>query len=129
MSREILVCAGEGRFELQASVSFVGDDLSVVMEGGERPHIGAVAVAQPRPSLVNPQRISASASVICLTGHKEDEVARGAALRLASELNRVVVVSAGMHWDDLDVQGIAVVETNVEHLTEQVLEAIGDLGR
>ncbi|MBN2666725.1 MAG: hypothetical protein JXR67_09460, partial [Bacteroidales bacterium] len=67
-----------GVFDIHASVCLIGKDLLVAIWGGEKPHIGAVSVAQPRPSLKDPKRVSSTASVICILGHKEDELAKAA---------------------------------------------------
>ena len=50
-SREFTVHTEEDAYNLSASVRLIGADVLVAIWGGERPHIGAVAVAQPRPSL------------------------------------------------------------------------------
>lgn len=110
-----------GNYDLKAAIRWIGDDLMVNLWGGEKPHIGAVSVAQPRPSLKDPQQISASASVICLLGHKEDELARAAALKIAQAMNANTVVTAGMHWDDLSPEGIQQVLKNSVALIDLIL--------
>jgi len=95
-----------GLFNASLSLQYLGDDLQVVIWGGERPHVGAVAVAEPRVSRSDPKRTSASSSVICLSGHKEDELARDAALRLAIVSHAAVAVTAGLHWDQLEADNI-----------------------
>ena len=114
----------EKEYNLEASIQRVGGDLLVAIWGGERPHIGAVAVAQPRPSLRDPQSTSATASVFCLVGHKEDELAKAASEILASVLNTTVVVTAGIHWDDLSPEGIQRVVKNSEILIDLILERL-----
>ena len=89
-----------GTHAIEAVACFCGADLVVVIGGGERYHVGAVAIAVPRASLCSPEKISASASVICLTGHKEDLLAREGALRLAAKLNRNVILTVGIHVDN-----------------------------
>ena len=81
-------------------LTLVGNDLMAVLSGGDRPHIGAVAVAIPRPSLKGSGRTSSTSSVFTLIAHKDDEVARKTSEALARELNRVAVVSAGIHIDN-----------------------------
>ena len=93
-------------YNVRAEASWMGDDLLIALWGGDRPHIGAVAAAQPRPSLADPAVRSATASVLVFPGHKEDVVAKAAAETLAAALDRTVVVAAGLHWDDLDEHGI-----------------------
>ncbi len=95
-----------GPFQATLSIQPLGDDLQVVLWGGDRPHVGAVAVAEPRVSRTDPVRTTASSSVICLSGHKEDELARDAALRLAIVSKGAVAVTAGLHWDQLDADDI-----------------------
>jgi len=75
----------------------MGDDICLTLSGGEREHIGAVAMAQPRPGLADPARTSATASVITLLGHKEDMLARELSLKVAASLNVAVCVVCGIH--------------------------------
>ena len=75
----------------------MGEDLCLTLSGGVREHIGAAAVAQPRPSLADPARTSATASVITLLGHKEDMLARELSLKVAGALNVAVCVVCGIH--------------------------------
>ncbi len=128
MTAEMTIRTEEGSYDLQAEVRMIGADLLVAIFGGERPHIGAVAVAQPRPSLRDPRRLSATASVICLLGHKEDTLAKAAAEQLAAALNTRVVVTAGMHWDDLSQEGIRQVNRNAGLLVARIRAAISKEG-
>ena len=84
-------------FPLRLHCLRMGDDLCLTLSGGEQEHIGAVAVALPRPSLADPARTSATASVITLPGHKEDMLARELALKVAAALNVAVCVVCGIH--------------------------------
>lgn len=114
-------------YRLEASVRLIGEDLLVAVWGGEKPHIGAVAVAQPRPSLTPPHdQTSATASVICLLGHKEDDFAKLAAEKLAAAINRPVVVSAGMHWAQINHDGICQVEENARQLLTLILRELAE---
>ena len=114
----------EGAYDLEASVRLIGQDVLVAIWGGEKPHIGAVSVAQPRPSLKNPEITSATASVICLPGHKEDELVKATSEILAAALNTSVVVTAGIHWDNIDEEGIQKIIGNSKILVDLVLEKI-----
>lgn len=111
-------------YNLQASVRLIGDDVLVAIWGGERPHIGAVAVAQPRPSLRDAAVISATASVFCFLGHKEDSLAKTVAETLAAKLNTQTVVTAGIHWDNLDAEGIRTINENSVHLTKLIIAQV-----
>jgi hypothetical protein len=111
-----------GAYDLTANVRRIGRDLLVAIWGGEKPHIGAVAVAQPRPSLKDPDVTSATASVICYVGHKEDDLVKASAEILAAVLNTRVVVTAGIHWDNLDQKGIDTILKNSKAIVEMILK-------
>ena len=111
---------GEGDFLVEAAAFLCGEDVVVVLAGGTRYHVGAVAMALPRPSLADPAKISASASVLCVTGHKEDELARSMALKLASMLNRRVTVTAGVHVDEASADEVKALLGNCEQVMEKI---------
>ena len=116
----------EDRYNLRASARWIGGDLLVAIWGGDRPHIGAVALAQPRPSLKDSGIMSATASVICVVGHKEDDLVKEASEFLASALKNRVVVTAGIHWDNLDEEGIRAVKQNSQILVKRIAEEMKD---
>jgi len=111
-------------YNLETFVKQIGQDLLVTIWGGEKPHIGAVAVAQPRPSLKDESVVSATASVFCYPGHKDDIVAKEAAEKISSALNTNVTVTAGIHWDDIDEEGIKTIMANSQRLVSMIIEKI-----
>jgi len=119
-----MVKTSTGDYDIQAEVRRIGTDLLVAIWGGEMPHIGAVAVAQPRPSLRDHNVLSATASVICLPAHKEYEIAKTVAETLAASLNTPVVVTAGIHWDNISQAGIGQVIANSKTLLGLILEQV-----
>jgi hypothetical protein len=96
------------------------DGLIVNIVGGEKPHVGAVALGIPRPSLRNSSKPSATTSVLTVTGHKDDEVARPAAEILARELDQTAVVVAGLHIEDAT-------EEDLKKLTNNSMRAVQSL--
>ena len=111
---------GEGIYQVEAAAFLCGEDVVLVLAGGTRYHVGAVAMALPRPSLADPDKISASASVLCVTGHKEDELARSIALKLAATLNRRVTVTAGVHVDEASADEVKILLGNCEQVIEKI---------
>ncbi len=126
MIKELTINTSEGEYDLSASVRLIGQDILVAIWGGEKPHIGAVAMAQPRPSLKDPEITSSTASVFSYVGHKEDELAKAAAEILAAALKTKVVVTAGIHWDNLPEEGIQRVIKNSGILVEIILRKIAN---
>ena len=123
-SKPIAVRSTADDYVVKAEVVRVGDDVLVRIWGGEKPHIGAVAAALPRPSLADASRTSATTSVLAFPGHKEDLVARDAAKRLASALGNTVVVTAGIHWDDLSAEGIEAVQSHCGEIVTILIERL-----
>ena len=121
-NQEFTINTEEDAYNLSASIRLIGEDVLVAIWGGEKPHIGAVAVAQPRPSLRDPEVTSSSASVFCRVGHKEDELAKASAEILAAALETYVVVTAGIHWDNLAPEAIRQIVSNSEILVDMILE-------
>jgi hypothetical protein len=66
--------------------------------------------------------MSATASVICVVGHKEDDLVKEASEFLAAALKTRVVVTAGIHWDNLDEKGIRAVKQNSQVLVKRIAE-------
>jgi hypothetical protein len=114
-----------GRHDLHARVSRAGQsDYLVYIWGGERPHIGAVAMALPRPSLSDPHKTSSTVSVFTYPGHKEDHLVKEAAETLSAALGGNVVVCAGAHWDQLDPEGIRQVLRNCRSLVSIIIRRL-----
>ncbi|MGD9577198.1 MAG: hypothetical protein AB7Y74_02970 [Syntrophorhabdus sp.] len=118
--RSFDVSEGEGRFEVLAKVFELGPDCLVILWGGTRPHVGAVGMAQVRPSLRDPNKSAASSSVFTFVGHKEDMVAKMMSEELAKRLGRNTVVVAGIHWDNLSDAEIKI----ITRLSQTILENI-----
>jgi gallate decarboxylase subunit D len=123
ISNPVWVQTQSGVFDLTASVTSIGHDLLVAIWGG-KPHIGAVALAQARKSIKDPEKLGATSSVLCILGHNEDYVVKAVSERLASLANCSVVVVAGMHWDNVGDSDLQQISRNVEtliHLIEPYL--------
>jgi hypothetical protein len=113
--------ASDGDLSVYGLWQHLGKDCLLSLWGGVA-HIGAVGLAQSRPSLADPERLSATASVYCYLGHKEDSVVKTTSERLAAALNAKVVVVAGLHWDNLQPAEIERVLANVSRLVDQIID-------
>ena len=102
------------------------EDVVVELTGGDRPHIGAVALAQLRPSLKNPNEVSATTSVLTCLGHQEDDLARGMASRIAKQAKMNTVVICGIHLDEISEDEIRDVLTGAALLEDEVLRWIAE---
>ena len=111
----------KGRFRIQALVQEIGRDVLVSLWGGSRPHIGAIGMATPRPSLKDPRKWSATSSNFTYVGHKEDSVVKMVSEKLASRLRTNIVVVAGIHWDKIRPEDIEILQDLTHQLVDQIL--------
>ena len=114
----------KGRFKIHAFVQEMGSDILVSIWGGNRPHIGAVGMATPRPSLRDPKEWSATSSSFTFVGHKEDTVVKRISEMLASRLRTNVVVTAGIHWDAISAKEIKTIETLTQKMAGVILKQL-----
>lgn len=77
------------RFRLLLQAHPMGRDWCVLLTGGEA-HLGAVALGLPEAS---------EATALGVPGHREDELSRRLAARLADGLGCRVAVACGIHLD------------------------------
>ncbi len=98
---------------LTLHVRRVGEDVLLCLQGGEKPHIGCVVLAEPRSSLTGDGSVSATSSVINRTGHKDEAICRVLAEKVCKEFNAVTVCTGGFHVDHLTAEQIREVERAV----------------
>lgn len=84
----------------------IGEDIVLMLSGGERPHIGCVVQAVPRPSLTKDGGRSVTSSVINLIGHKDEILCRRLAEKRCKETGKVVVCTGGVHVENITKEQI-----------------------
>lgn len=92
---------------IYVEISRFGEDYHILLSGGERPHIGCTVLAVPRPSLDGSGKMSSTASVLNVTGHKDEEVCRYLAEKVSAGKNAIVVCTGGIHMDEITKEQIA----------------------
>lgn len=116
--RECMEAAG---CSLEVSAAFVGEDILVCLQGGERPHLGCIVQTEPRESLTGDGSVSATSSVLNYPGHKDEVVCRYVAEKISRELKRRVVCTGGFHKDGITIEEIREVQRAVETVTEKIV--------
>lgn len=111
--------AERGRIKLKMTALRLGQDLSVTLSGGDRPHIGAVALAHPNEAT----------SALTLPQHRESELAQEIASQLATRLNATVCVACGIHLDDILEIEIRDVLDMAQALTQKLGDQLMGLGQ
>lgn len=111
-----------GRIKINMKAIPIGEDLCVIISGGDCPHIGCVTLSVPRPSLTDECVVSATTSVLNLLGHKDDEAAHYVSHELSAKLNKNVVVTCGIHVGNITNDEIKIIIDVLKTLTEAVLQ-------
>lgn len=109
---------------MRGTAAVTGDGIAIHLFGGELPHVGAIVVCQPRPSLRSGGDPSCTSSTFNLVGHKDDELAKLVAEKLARTLNVVVAVVAGVHVDAATMEEIRQFSANTELVADLLLRQI-----
>lgn len=120
--KQICVSAGKEKYKITLVAVATMDGLIVSLVGGEKPHIGAVAISIPRPSLKNSSKFSVTTSIFTIPAHKDDELAKPVAERLAKEFTQTVVVIAGVHIDRASDDDIRKLVYNSEQAVKKLLK-------
>ena len=123
------IILSKGKFTIEGQVHQIGPDILVSLWGGTRPHIGAVGIAVPRHSLKDPKQWSATSSNFTFLGHKEDTLVKKISERLATQLRKNVVVTAGLHWNSITPQEIKIIENLTEKLSDRILKKLLPAGK
>lgn len=100
----------------------LGSDYHILVSGGECPHIGCTVLAIPRPSLDGNGKMSSTASVLNVTGHKDEDVCRYLAEKVSAGKNAVVVCIGGIHMDGITKEQIAEIVEAVRIIAVEIVE-------
>ena len=100
----------------------LGSDYHILVSGGERPHIGCTVLALPRPSLDGSDKMSSTASVLNVTGHKDEEVCRYLAEKVSAGKKATVVCTGGIHMDGITKEQIVEIVEAVRSIAVEIVE-------
>ena len=114
------IIEGKDKYKVKLVAIKSGEDLTVIISGGEKPHIGTIAVSIPRPSLKDSNKMSASTSVFTLTGHKEDELSKQIAESITKITKKVTVVIVGLHIEKATSKDIECLIQNTQKVVDKL---------
>lgn len=114
---------GEGRCQIILTLIDTGNGIQGLLTGGEKPHVGGVVLALPRPSLSG-AGWSSDVYITPVPGHKDVDVARTIAETLARELRNPVVITSGIHSDNLESSELREIINNCTKLTQTALASL-----
>lgn len=107
------------QWEIEIGLTSIGEDLLAFVAGGQKPHIGCTVIAVPRESLTG-KGVSATSSVINVTGHKDDIICREIAEILCRKYQHTVVCTGGVHIDHIEAEMIQKIMNAVVQMAEKL---------
>lgn len=111
----------QGRVEINIKSHIIGDDICIIIAGGDKPHIGCVALSISRESLKDENCGSYTTSVLNLSGHKDEQVARYVAEQVVKALGKNVVIIGGIHVNDIDPQEMDFILNSLDDIAEGII--------
>ena len=100
----------------------IGEDIVFIVSGGDQPHIGAISVGLPRPSLKDPDQLSSTISTYVFTGHKDDILGNKIADEISKRTEKKVVVLSGIHFHHISERDIELVIKKSEVVCQELIE-------
>lgn len=111
--------AKRGRVKITMTCIPMGKDLIIALSGGDREHIGAVAVGQIIS--VPSKGYAINVSAITIPAHKEKELADRLAHIFTTKLNATSCIICGIHVEQILKSEIQDVLEMAEELAEQLI--------
>ncbi|MGC6174419.1 hypothetical protein [Lacrimispora sp. 38-1] len=114
---------GSGKYAVNLSVHVTkGNGLAVFISGGEKPHLGGVALASPGVPLDGQQLSSCDLWTLTVPGHKDAQLAQRIAKKLCIAAGEPVSVSLGVHVEHATAEEIKLLCENVEAAADLFLK-------
>ncbi len=105
--------AEKARVKLHLRALFMGQDLCILLDGGDKPHIGAISTVSHTDQ-----------NVYGLPSHREDDLAAEVAKAVQEYYGYTVTCLCGIHIKNISREEIALVYTLSRELTQRLLQEI-----
>lgn len=114
---------GLGKWKVGLILVRTKNGLIAVLLGGEKTHVGAVAVSIPSLATNHREKEIITTSVFTLPGHMDDKVAVPSAEKIARASAQPVVLVCGIHIDQATKMDIDRLLLNCERIVERAVDA------
>lgn len=109
---------------LRLSMHRLGQDLVIVISGGDSEHIGAATLSIPSVHAKNDSKITSNTSILSVTGHKEDILFREIGAYFAENFICTAIVCGGIHVDSASDQLVDAIIREVREMAEEAKEQL-----
>lgn len=110
-----------GRHSIFLEAKDIGKDLLITIYGGDEHHLGGVSVAYETRSHYR-DASTVSVSTLTFPGHKDYIVANSASEQICKALQRSVIVTTGIHYENATKSDIDDILKAVDWLVKALIE-------
>ncbi len=103
-----MITSGEGKYKVFLDEISLGDDLIYILGGGEKPHVGSIAISEPDKKI----------QVIKFGNHYDHIVVEPIAQAACKKYGKKIVVIGGIHIDNATKDEIELILKNCRELIE-----------
>lgn len=107
-----MICVGSGKHIIYLTYLFIGDDILVIITGGDE-HIGGVSLLE-----------NSSFVTIGKKNHKDTIITKMIAPIIFDAVKKDVLVVCGIHLDDATKEDIDILTCNTKKCVEELLKEI-----
>ena len=97
---------GEGKYQVWLEKKHLGDDLLLILGGGEKPHLGAIIICEPKKPI----------QVVKMQGHYDHIVIKPLAEKACTKYHTRVIAVGGIHIDNASKEEIKILVENCKEL-------------
>lgn len=99
---------------INVSVLIVQGEIQILISGGDKEHIGSVCIIDSNGNSINH----------CFSGHRDNIIAQKWVLEIYKKTQRTVVVSAGIHYENITSKDIEQIINITDDLLKKILSLI-----
>jgi len=101
-----MITSGKGKYKVWLEVKDIGSDKLLILRGGEKPHIGGIAICQP----------DEKPKIISLQNHEDHRVLLPIAEKGCNKFGVTTIAIGGIHIDNASKNEIDIILKNCEEL-------------
>lgn len=105
-----------GRVNIDLKGTYVGEDLIIIISGGDRPHIGSISYGGQ-----GFENKEFKDNTIIYKNHKEHIISQRFSQRIDEVFKGNYIISAGIHLDNITKEEIEIVQRMSEELLEEII--------
>lgn len=125
---EVKLSYGEGRYRIHLAAIITRDGISVIITGGEKPHVGGSALSVPRPGNLG-DKIQCDTWITPRPGHRDSEIAALVSHRICMDTGQTTAVIAGIHIDRASKEDIGILIDNSREAAQLLTKRIKEIVR